>query len=114
FRPRKDTVMLHLGHPVFRQALSALTRARFPGGSPEYASSRWIVSTAPLPGNVDAIILLTVEEMAVNDLRETFHHWTRTLALPVKNGALGEPLPSADPSITRVVQTKSESLVDAA
>ena len=29
----------------------------------------------------------------MNDLRETFHRWVRTLALPVRNGALGEPLP---------------------
>lgn len=29
----------------------------------------------------------------MNDLRETFHRWVRTLAFPVRNGALGEPLP---------------------
>ncbi|MDR9749796.1 hypothetical protein, partial [Paenibacillus taichungensis] len=37
-------------------------------------------------------MLLTVEEMAVNELRETFHHWTRTLALPVHGETLGQAL----------------------
>jgi hypothetical protein len=39
----------------------------------------------------------TVEEMAVNGLRETFHHWVRTLAMPVTNGNLGEQLVYAGP-----------------
>jgi hypothetical protein len=48
-----------------------------------------------VPTGADAVILLTVEELAVNDLRETFHHWVRTLAFPVRNGVLGEPLSHA-------------------
>jgi hypothetical protein len=36
------------------------------------------------------LLLLTVEEMAVNELRETFHHWVRTVALPIKGGVLGD------------------------
>ena len=48
-----------------------------------------------VPAGTDAVVLLTIEELAVNDLRETFHHWVRTLALPVKKGALGKPLTAA-------------------
>jgi hypothetical protein len=40
-------------------------------------------------------VLFSVEELAVNELRETFHHWVRTLAFPVSGGQLGEPLPHA-------------------
>jgi hypothetical protein len=32
-------------------------------------------------------VLLSVEELAVNDLRETFHHWVRTLIFPIQRGA---------------------------
>lgn len=37
----------------------------------------------------------------MNDLRETFHRWVRTLAFPVRNGALGEPLPHVPASKQR-------------
>jgi hypothetical protein len=35
--------------------------------------------------------------MAVNELRETFHHWVRTAVLPVRQGALGDPLAYSGP-----------------
>jgi hypothetical protein len=38
------------------------------------------------------LVLLTLEEIAVNELREPCHHWVRTLALPVRGDRLGEPL----------------------
>ncbi len=46
-----------------------------------------------VPAGVEAVVLLSVEELAVNELRETYHHWIRTLAFPVRSGRLGEPLP---------------------
>lgn len=98
FRPSPDTVLLHLGHPLLRQALNAFARLRFPGGQSEYRPpSRWVATRGTVPANVDALVLLTVEEMAINELRETFHHWTRTLVLPVQEGKLGEPLPYIGP-----------------
>jgi hypothetical protein len=98
FRPSPDTVLLHLGHPLMRQSLNAFARLRFPGGQSEYQPpSRWVVTQGAVPAGVDALVLLTVEEMAINELRETFHHWTRTLALPLRNGELGDPLPYAGP-----------------
>ncbi len=90
FRPRLDTSLLHLSHPVIRRALLSLSRRRFPGSGGEV--SRWTVRRARLPGDCDALLLLTVEELAVNELREPFHHWLRTLRLPVTAGRLGEPL----------------------
>ncbi len=92
FRPRRDTLLLHLGHPMFHRALSSFARMRFPGAGEGFAVSRWCVSSSAPPPDCDAVILLTVEEIAVNELREPFHHWVRTLQLPVADGKLGSPL----------------------
>lgn len=98
FRPSPDTVLLHLGHPLLRQSLNAFARLRFPGGQSDFQPpSRWLVTRGQVPVGAQALVLFTVEEMAVNDLRETFHHWTRTLALPVQNTSLGAPLPYQGP-----------------
>lgn len=91
FQPRNDVLLMHLSHPLMQRALSALTRRRFPGTGDEV--SRWTVSVGGVRGELDALILLTVEELAVNELREGFHHWTRTIALPVRDGRLAEPWP---------------------
>ena len=57
--------------------------------------SRWTVRLGDVPTNADALILVSVEELAVNELRETFHRWVRTVTFPVSDGELGEPLPHA-------------------
>ncbi|MGG6265406.1 DISARM system SNF2-like helicase DrmD [Leptolyngbya sp. AN03gr2] len=92
FRAAKDTTLVHLGHPLYHQALSLFARARFPGGL-ENPPSRWIVRYGEVPKGWDGILLLTVEEMAVNELRESFHHWVRTVRYAIVNGELGEMLP---------------------
>lgn len=91
FRPRRDTLFVHLAHPLYQRALATLVRHRFPGTG--QSASRWSVARGDVPAGVDALVLLTVEEIAVNELRETFHHWTRTLRIPVASGALRDPLP---------------------
>ena len=90
FKNRPDTVFVHLAHPVMRQGLQRLVRTRYPGHE---SISRWTVRRSPLPAGADALILLSIEELGVNNLRETFHHWVRTLAFPVRAGTLGPPLP---------------------
>ncbi|NCC50054.1 MAG: DNA helicase [Spartobacteria bacterium] len=92
FRPRADTLLLHLSHPLMQRALSTLSRLRFPGsGSIEV--SRWTALHAPVADGAIAELHLTVEELAVNDLRETFHHWVRTVCIPVYDDGLGDALP---------------------
>lgn len=108
FRPVKDTVLLHLGHPLFRHALALLARARFPGGHQGSSASRWTVRYAAVPDDDDALLVLTVEELAVNELREPFHHWVRSVRLPVRNGTLGDPLEPVPPGD----DAPSESPVD--
>lgn len=98
FRPSPDTVLMHLGHPVMRQALTSFARLRFPGGQSEFTPpSRWVVTRGAVPAGADALVLLTIEELGINELRETLHHWVRTVALPAKGGELGEMLPYAGP-----------------
>jgi hypothetical protein len=92
FRPESDLALLHLGHPVLHQALNRFARARFPGADAAHAT-RWTVRRSPVPEGADALLVLTVEELAVNELRETFHHWIRTLRLPIRGGALEAALP---------------------
>ena len=93
FQPRRDALLLHLhlAHPMMQRALGVLTRRRYPGGPGEV--SRWTVRLGGVPDGVDAVVLLSIEELGVNELRETFHRWVRTLALPVRDGEIGVPLP---------------------
>jgi len=91
FSPRPDVLMAHLSHPLLQHAIATLTRRRFPGTGEEV--SRWTVRCGPLPTGTEAWVLLSIEELAVNDLRETFHHWVHTLIFPVVKGTLGPALP---------------------
>ncbi len=91
FSPRRDVQQLHLGHPMMQHAASSLTRRRFPGRGD--GVSRWCVRTGDVPQGAEALLLLHVEEIGVNELRETFHHWVRTVAFPIAKGKLGKPLP---------------------
>ncbi|MCH7944438.1 MAG: DNA helicase [Armatimonadetes bacterium] len=91
FSPRPDVLLMHLSHPMLQKALSSLTRRRFPGSGDSV--SRWSVRLGSVPQGADALVLLNIEELAVNNLRESFHHWVRTVVFPVSGGALGDPLP---------------------
>ena len=90
FRCRSDIRMLHLGHPLMRRAVNVLGRRRYPG---QEAVSRWTVREAVLPKGMDAIFRVHLEEMAVNELREAFHDWVRTIDYPVVDGRLQPALP---------------------
>lgn len=92
YRASKDTTLLHLGHPIFQYALTLYARARFPGGESQ-PPSRWTVRYGAVPAGAEALVLLTVEALAVNELREPFHHWVQTHHFPIVDGDLGDPLP---------------------
>ena len=99
FQPRGDALLMHLAHPMMQRALGVLTRRRYPGGGSEV--SRWTVRSGDVPDGADAVVLLSIEEIGVNGLRETFHRWVRTLALPVRDGEIGVPLPHVPARIRR-------------
>lgn len=89
FTPRIDTLMVHLGHPMVQKATGLLTRRRFPGDG---AVSRWVVRYGEMPRGAEALIVLHLEELGINELRETFHHYIRTYRIPIYDGEIGEPL----------------------
>jgi superfamily II DNA or RNA helicase len=113
FRPAADTALLHLGHPVFRQALARFARERFPGAA-SHGATRWSVTRGPVPDGVDALLLVTVEELAINELREPFHHWVRTLRIPARDGALGDELAYVAPAAHRATRPGDKNDVVAA
>jgi hypothetical protein len=86
--PEPDSRLLHLGDALYHRVMSTFARYRFPGT----AATRWTARTGEVPEGADALVLLTVEELAVNELREPCHHWVRTLAYPVRGETLGEAL----------------------
>jgi superfamily II DNA or RNA helicase len=90
YTPEPDARLLHLGDTLYHRVMSTFARYRFPGGPS--AATRWTVRVGKIPEGADALLLLTVEELAVNELREPCHHWVRTLALPIRDGELGAPL----------------------
>ena len=98
FRPRRDAVLMHLSHPLIQRALAVLARCRYPGA---HQVSRWTVRRGAVPAPADALLLLSIEELAVNELRETFHRWTRTVVFPVRDGELGLPLAHQPPQALR-------------
>lgn len=91
YTPEPDSRLLHLGDALYHRVMSTFARYRFPGGPS--AATRWTTRLGEMPDGADALVLLTVEELAVNELREPCHHWVRTLVTPVHGNALGEPLP---------------------
>jgi superfamily II DNA or RNA helicase len=91
YLPEPDSRLLHLGDTLYHRVMSTFARYRFPGGPS--AATRWTTRSGDVPAGADALLLLTVEELAVNELREPCHHWVRTLAFPVLGEALGEALP---------------------
>ena len=96
FKPRPDVLLMHLAQPLVQRALTALTRLRFPGGT-RIEVSRWTFMEGNVPDAADAVIKLTFEELGINELRETFHHWVRTVRIPVRDGEPGELLEHQSP-----------------
>ena len=109
FLPRPDALLMHLAHPMMQRALSVLTRRRYPGSGSDV--SRWTVRRGRVPDGAEAVVLLSVEELGVNQLRETFHRWVRTVALPVRDGEFDELLPHA-PARTLRGACESEDVID--
>ena len=99
FSPRRDALLMHLAHPMMKRALAVLSRCRYASAGAEM--SRWTVRHGDVPWGADALVLLSIEELAVNELRETFHRWVRTVALPVRSGCLDAALPHTDASSRR-------------
>jgi len=91
YLPEPDSKLLHLGDAIYHRVMSTFARYRF--DSSTSSATRWTVRQGRIPDGHDALLLLTVEELAVNELRESCHHWVKTIAYPVRQGRLLDPLP---------------------
>ncbi len=111
FRPRYNVAMMHLSHPLMTKAVSSLARRRFPG---KHAVSRWAVRTGDVPDGANAVVILHVEELGVNQLRETFHHWIRSYRFLVNGDELGDRLEHTPALNLRDYADADSSLHDAA
>ncbi len=90
YTPEPDSRLLHLGDALYHRVMSTFSRYRFPGGPS--AATRWTTRAGAVPAETDGLLLLTIEELAVNELREPCHHWVRTLVFPINGETLGDPL----------------------
>jgi len=88
--PETDSKLLHLGHELYHRVMTTFARYRFPGGVD--SASRWVARRGAVPAGLDGIVQLTVEELAVNELREPCHHWVRTIRYAVRDSKLAERL----------------------
>jgi len=86
FRPRPDTVLLRLGHPVMRRALGMLRRRMWDDGSG--GLSRWTVLEDGLPDGVTTLLLVHVLLTATNPLREVAHAEVLPLAFDARGAGL--------------------------
>lgn len=91
YTPESDSRLLHLGDALYHRVMSTFARYRFPGGPS--AATRWTARTGGVPDGIDAMVLLTIEELAINELREPCHHWVRTLSFAVQGRRIGEATP---------------------
>lgn len=105
FLPRRDAVLLHLAHPMVQRAVGMLARRRYPGNE---QVSRWTVRRGAVPAGAGALVLLSVEELAVNELREMYHRWVRTVAFPVQDGFLNDPIEQVPADTHRGAQAVHE------
>src|SRR5262249_31105376 len=111
FRPERDTALVHLAHPIYHRALAAFARLRFPGSEAGQKATRWTVRRGLLPKGSAALVLLTIEESAVTELRESFPPGVRTVQCPIIKDPLGAPLPHV-PASQVVISNGSPSQAD--
>jgi hypothetical protein len=90
YTPEPDSTLLHLGHELYHRVMSTFARYRFPGH--QKAASRWLVRRGGVPAGFEGVVQLTVEELAVNELREPCHHWVHTIRYAIREGELEGPL----------------------
>jgi hypothetical protein len=86
FRKPNDTEFLHLGHPVMEFALDHFSRIRHRSGDDQGGVSQWTVTRSEVPNRYNGAMTLTVQELAVNQLREPLHEWVNTFHFGLTDG----------------------------
>ena len=102
FRTRKDSVLIRLGHPLMRRAISTLQRKLWDSGNASGIDgntiSRWTITSAPLPKELNTVALLHCLLEVTNNLRETSHQ--ELLHFPLSLTGNGPTLIGSDTWVT--------------
>ena len=120
FKVPADSRLLHLGHPLVREALAVWSRRRYEAWvDRKGGAGPWTVHRGKLPAGTRALLRLTVEELAVNELREAFHHWVRVWECEINTeGRLQAPRPfngqpSGEAALLRDASSESQLIESA-
>lgn len=104
FKMLPDTVYLTMGQPFMQRLMNEFMQTRYEGSSK--TESRWSVGTISLPKGLDALIVVYVEELAINKLRESIHHWVRPLVFGISEDLLVLPHEMGEFDLNQVVFSK--------
>ncbi|KAF5418607.1 MAG: RNA polymerase-associated protein RapA [Candidatus Methanogaster sp.] len=72
FRPREDTALIRLGHPIMKKAVSILRRKLWED-SYDNGINRWTIVASNIPVSIDAIAVLYCQVLVRNKLGETVY-----------------------------------------
>ena len=89
FRPKKDVVLLRLGHPVMRRAMGILKR-RMWEHTGKRDVNRWTVVGSALPTGLECVMVIYHTLQAVNSLRENIHSEVLASAFKVSGDRLSK------------------------
>jgi len=106
YRPRTDTVLLRLGHPLLRRALAVLRKQMWPSSGTEKGLERWTVAGARLPVGMEAVVFAHILLTAVNDLRETVHAELVTCGFEIRRDRLIPLRPELEREVAALEQSE--------
>jgi hypothetical protein len=86
FKSNEDVAYLTIGQPLMQRMLREYMHIRYEGSN--RSESRWATAEMALPKGVKAVFVLFVEELAINRIRETIHHWVRPMVFGLTNDEL--------------------------
>lgn len=101
FRPRDDTVLVRLGHPVMRKAVSVLRRKLWEDQEIS-GMNRWTVVASNLSVSMDIVAVLYCSVMVRNKLGETVYSSVVELPFQVTKNRLVEISPELWSEINRL------------
>lgn len=84
FRPRSDTRLIRLGHPLMRRAIGHFRRQLW-----ETDGGHWTIVGCEMPSGTEAIVILHALCSATNEAKQTIHEEVRSWPFIIEGAALG-------------------------
>ena len=101
FRTREDTVLIRLGHPIMRKAVSVLRR-RLWDEQGKGAMNRWTIVSAKLPESMDIVAVLYCVVTVRNKLGETVYGNVMEMPFQLFRASPGEVTPELWDQVARL------------